>query len=108
MALPGTWVAVVSGRPDDEVAELMFLSGAKGGAHRVGPDGIAALRRDLGATACVAVDTEPATLTGLGAGDLRIAVGPDDGDEGGGVEYRVGDAEDVADVLSELVRLRRS
>jgi hypothetical protein len=31
LALPGTTVAVVSRRPPDEVAELMFLSGSKGG-----------------------------------------------------------------------------
>lgn len=38
-------VAVMSDRPRDEVAELMFLSGSKGGARVVAPDGLAALTR---------------------------------------------------------------
>ena len=66
MALPATTVAVVSDRPADEVAELMFLSGVKGGARVVAPAGLGALRDEVGATALVAVGV----ATDGGAGDV--------------------------------------
>ncbi|MCD2189859.1 hypothetical protein [Actinomycetospora soli] len=108
LALPGTTVAVVSRRPADEIAELMFLSGAKGGLRMLDPDAVEPLRRELGAVALV-VDTDPATLAGLGAGDLGVLVDADadpDADPEHGV-YRVAEAEDVVDVLEELVGARR-
>jgi hypothetical protein len=98
MALPATSVAIVSDRPADEVAELMFLSGAKGGARVVAPDGLAALRAELGATAAVVVGLEPdgdAT-----ADDVVVAVGAPG-------QYEVEDVDDVGEVLEELAGLRR-
>ena len=98
MALSDTTVAVVSHRPADEVAELMFLSGAKGGARVVAPEGVAALRDEVGATAVVAVglvpDDEP------GAGDVIIGVAAE-------APYEVEDVDDVCLVLEELADLRR-
>jgi len=98
MALRGTTVAVVSDRPADEVAELMFLSGAKGGARIVAPEDVAALRDEVGATAVVAVgvvpDDEP------GDDDVVIGVAAD-------APYEVEDVDDVCLVLEELASLRR-
>jgi hypothetical protein len=93
MALPGTTVAIVSDRPHDEVAELMFRSGSKGGARVVAPEGVAGLRDEVGATAVVAVgvETEGDVVVGVGA------PGP----------YEVEDVDDVAEVLEELASLRR-
>lgn len=108
LALPGTTVAVISRRPPDEVAELMFLSGSKGGLRVVTPDDVGSLRRELDAVALV-VDTDPVSLGGLGGGDLGVLVEEDadpDADPEEGV-YRVGEAEDVVDVLEELVSARR-
>lgn len=108
LALPGTTVAVVTRRPADEIAELMFLSGAKGGLRMVPPDGVDPLRRELGAVALV-VDTDPDSLAGLTADDLGVLVEADadpEGDPEHGV-YRVAEAEDVVEVLEELVGSRR-
>jgi hypothetical protein len=93
MALPGTTVAIVSDRPQDEVAELMFLSGSKGGARVVAPEGIAGLRDEVGATAVVAVGVET-------DGDVVVGVGAPG-------PYEVEDVDDVAEVLEELASLRR-
>ncbi|GLZ45610.1 hypothetical protein Acsp06_17950 [Actinomycetospora sp. NBRC 106375] len=102
VALHGTAVAVVSDRPADEVAELMFLSGAKGGARIVTPEGVAALRDELGATALVAVGVAP---TGEPVrGDVVVGVGEE---LAVGSPYEVEDVDDVAEVLEELASLRR-
>jgi hypothetical protein len=98
MALSDTTVAVVSDRPADEVAELMFLSGAKGGARVVAPEGVAALRDEVGATAVVAVGLVPDDEAG--AGDVIIGVAAE-------APYEVEDVDDVCLVLEELADLRR-
>lgn len=99
LALSGTRVAVVSDRAGDEVHELMFLSGAKGGLRVVEPDGLAALRTELGLSAVVAIGVDPGEA---GPDDLIIGVGPEaDG------HHQVDDVDDVAEVLTELVSLRR-
>jgi hypothetical protein len=97
MALPGTTVAVVSDRPADEVSELMFLSGSKGGARVVAPEGVGALRTEIGATAMVTVGFEP---TGAQRDDVVVGVDAP-------APYEVGDVDDVAEVLEELASLRR-
>ena len=109
LALPGTWVAVLSRRPVDEVAELMYLSGSKGGTRLVGPAQLAGLRDELGVDAAVVIDVDPEALTGLGPSDLGVAVGGSDTTAAAPAgHHRVDGPEDVADVLEELVRLRRS
>ncbi|GAA4873181.1 hypothetical protein [Actinomycetospora straminea] len=99
MALPATTVAVVSDRPADEVAELMFLSGSKGGARVVAPAGLGALRDEVGATALVAVGV----AADGGTGDVVVGVGED----GAPAPYAVEDVDDVAELLEELASLRR-
>ena len=106
-ALPGTTVAVVSRRGAEEMAELMFLSGAKGGLRMIAPEDVAPLHAELGAAALV-VDLDPLPLAGLGDGDLGVLVDADadpTADPEGPV-YRVVDAEDVVLVLEELVGVR--
>lgn len=100
LALTGTTVAVVSERPRDEVAELMFLSGAKGGARVVAPDEVGALRDEVGATGLVAVGVDVAGT----AADLVVGVGED---LAPGAPYEVEDVDDVAELLEELAGLRR-
>lgn len=101
VALADTTVAVVSDRPRDEVAELMFLSGAKGGLRMVAPEGLDALRDEVGATALVAVGV---AVTGTSA-DVIVGVG----DElGAGAPYEVEDVDEVGELLEELAGLRRS
>jgi hypothetical protein len=100
MALPATAVAVVSDRPADEVAELMFLSGAKGGARVVAPDGLATLRAEIGATAALVVGVAPPD--GTAGDDVVVGVGED-----AGAPYEVEDVDDVAEVLEDLASLRR-
>jgi len=98
LALSGTRVAVVSDRPGDEVHELMFLSGAKGGLRVVDADGLAALRSELNPSAVMAIGVDPGET---GPDDLVIEVGVDaDG-------HQVEDVEGVAEILGELVSLRR-
>lgn len=107
LALPGTTVAVVSRRPAEEMAELMFLSGAKGGLRTIAPEDVGPLHAELGGAALV-IDVDPGPLAGLGDGDLGVLVDPDadtDADPEGCV-YRVVDAEDVVLVLEELVGVR--
>jgi len=100
VALPSTTVAIVSDRPSDEVAELMFLSGSKGGARVVAPEGLPALRDEVGATALVAV--------GVAVDGSRDDVIVGVGDElGAGAPYEVEDVDDVAELLEELAGLRR-
>ena len=97
MALPGTTVAVVSERPADEVAELMFLSGSKGGARVVTAEDVGALRAQVGATAMVTVGFEP---TGTERDDVVVGVDA-------AAPYEVEDVDEVAEVLEELASLRR-
>ncbi|GAA4904452.1 hypothetical protein EV188_102352 [Actinomycetospora succinea] len=101
VALADTTVAVVSDRPLDEVAELMFLSGAKGGLRAVAPEGLGALRDEVGATALVAVGV---AVTGTSA-DVVVGVGEE---LGPGSPYEVEDVDEVAELLEELAGLRRS
>ncbi|MEJ2861282.1 hypothetical protein [Actinomycetospora flava] len=100
VALADTTVAVVSDRAADEVAELMFLSGAKGGLRVVAPEGLPALRDEVGATALVGVGVAIAGASG----DVIVGVGED---LGAGAPYEVEDVDDVADLLEELAGLRR-
>jgi hypothetical protein len=106
LALPGTVVAVISDRPSEEMSELMFLSGAKGGLRMIGPDDVGPLRE--GVDAAIVVDVDPASLASLGDGDLAVLVDaeadPDEEPDGG--VHRVVDAEDVVVVLEELVGVR--
>ncbi|MFC5137817.1 hypothetical protein ACFPK1_06215 [Actinomycetospora rhizophila] len=101
VALADTTVAVVSDRPRDEVAELMFLSGAKGGLRMVAPEGLDALRDEVGATALVAVGV---AVTGTSA-DVIVGVGEE---LGAGAPYEVEDVDEVGELLEELAGLRRS
>lgn len=103
LALPGTTVAVVSPRPAEEVGELMFLSGSKGGLRVVAPDDLGSLREETGA-ACVVVDADPASLADLGSSDVGVLVGENDPPPG---MYRVADVDAVVEILEELARLRR-
>jgi hypothetical protein len=103
IALPATTVAVVSERPTDEVAELMFLSGAKGGGRVVTPEGVDALRREVGATAVVAVGVLPDPVPG--DDDVVIGLATILGTED--APYQVEDVDDVAELLEELASLRR-
>jgi hypothetical protein len=103
IALPATTVAVVSERPADEVAELMFLSGAKGGGRVVAPEGVDALREEVGATAVVAVGVLPDPVPG--DDDVVVGLATILGTED--APYQVEDVDDVAEVLEELASLRR-
>jgi len=103
MALPATTVAVVSERPADEVAELMFLSGAKGGGRVVTPEGVAGLRDEVGATAAVTIGLVPDPASG--DDDVVVGVSTILGTED--APYQAEDVDDIADVLEELASLRR-
>jgi hypothetical protein len=105
LALPGTTVAVVSPRPAEEISELMFLSGAKGGLRMCAPADLPELRREVGGVALV-VDVDPESLSGLGAGDVGVLVDDDEDPDDDGVR-RVADADEVIEVLEELVSARR-
>ncbi|GAA4828208.1 hypothetical protein GCM10023201_14180 [Actinomycetospora corticicola] len=109
LALPGTVVAVISDRPAEEMSELMFLSGSKGGLRMIGRDDVGPLR--AGVDAAIVIDVDPASLAALGDGDLAVLVDADadrdaDREEAGGAPHRVVDAEDVVVVLEELVGVR--
>ena len=105
LALPGTTVAVVSRRPVDEVSELMFLSGSKGGLRMCGPGDVPALCREVGGVALV-IDVDPESLDGLGPDDIGVLV-DDDEDPADDGRRRVADADEVIEVLEELVSARR-
>lgn len=105
LALPGTTVAVVSRRPVDAVAELMFLSGAKGGLRVVAPEDVEGLRGD--GAAMVVLDVDPASFAAARDGDVVVAVGRDDAGDLDGW-FRVPDHLGVIDVLEELADLRRN
>ncbi len=103
IALPATTVAVVSERPSDEVAELMFLSGAKGGGRVVTPEGVAGLRDEVGATAAVTIGLVPDPASG--DDDVVVGVSTILGTED--APYQAEDVDDIAEVLEELASLRR-
>jgi hypothetical protein len=105
LALPGTTVAVVSRRPAEEVSELMFLSGAKGGLRTCGPGDLPELRREVGGVALV-VDVDPESLDGLAPTDVGILV-DDDEDPADDGRRRIADADEVVEILEELVSTRR-
>jgi hypothetical protein len=105
LALPGTTVAVLSGRPAEEVSELMFLSGAKGGLRMCAPGDLPELHREVGGVALV-IDVDPASLDGLGSDDVGVLV-DDDEDPPDDGRRRVADADEVIEVLEELVSVRR-
>lgn len=112
MALPDTSVAVVTRRAPDEVSELMFLSGSKGGVRYVLPEDVAALRAGLAATGLllVAASADVAEAAGdVRDGDVAVAVGGGEAPDAVGdvPVYRVDDAEAVSEVLEEMARLRR-
>ena len=105
LALPGTTVAVVSRRPAEEVAELMFLSGAKGGLRMAGPGELVELRREVGGVTLV-IDVDPESLEALGPDDVGVLVDDSEDPDDDGLR-RVADADEVVEVLEELVSLRR-
>lgn len=113
LALPRTTVFVVSRRAPDDVAELMFLSGAKGGLTMITPEELATRRDEQPSAAMIVVDADLATLAAARPGDLVIAVSEDEvlaagDDEAVPVEVRrVPDALAVIDILVELADLRR-
>ena len=106
LALRDTTVAVVSRRDPEQVAQLMRLSGAKGGLRHVGPQHVDGLRDEVDATGVIrvsAVDERPQPRPARGSRDHRAERGQADGVPG----YVVADTEDVAEVLEEVARLRR-
>jgi hypothetical protein len=105
LALPGTTVAVVSRRPADEVSELMFLSGSKGGLRMCAPGDLPGLRREVGGVALV-IDVDAESLSDLGPSDVGVLVDDDEDPEDDGLR-RVADADEVVEVLEELVSARR-
>ncbi len=107
LALPGTTVAVVSRRDPEEVAELMLLSGSKGGLRHVAPADVEKLRDEVDATVAVVVGAGDEAPRDLLPGDLGITVMAADEPENPGSGYVVEDTEVVAEVLEELARLRR-
>ena len=102
VACSDTVVVVVSGRPADEVSELMFLSGAKGGLRVLRPEELPELREELGATGLVAVGAGEPVVGAARPGDIVVGV---DGEPGA---YEVEDVDDVAGLLEELANLRRA
>ena len=104
LALRNTTVAVVSRRDPEQVAQLMLLSGAKGGLRHVTPEDVDRLRDEVDATGVIRVAAEDAHLR---PGDLGITVLNEGGHAHAGGGYVVDDTEDVAEVLEELARLRR-
>ncbi|TCK27556.1 hypothetical protein [Pseudonocardia endophytica] len=109
LALPRTTVAVVSRRDPDEVAELMLLSGSKGGLRHIPPEDVAKLRDEVGADVAVVVGAGDEAPRDLRPGDLAITVltDSDDGADEPGPGFVVDDTERVGEVLEELARLRR-
>lgn len=105
LALHRTTVAVVSRRDPDEVAELMLLSGSKGGIRYVAPEDVERLRGEVDPTAAVLVGAGDEAPRDVRPGDLALTVATDDATDGPG--FVVEDTERVAEVLEELARLRR-
>jgi hypothetical protein len=108
LALRDTTVAVVSRRDPEEVTQLMLLSGAKGGLRHVAPENVDGLRDEVDATGVIRVRAADEQPHQLRPGDLGITVADEGGVDDTGSGYVVDDTEDVAEVLEELARLRRS
>jgi hypothetical protein len=106
LALRDTTVAVVSRRDPEQVAQLMRLSGAKGGLRHVAPQHVDGLRDEVDATGVIRIGAGDGRSQPLRSGDLGITV-LNGGQAGAVAGYVVGDTEDVAEVLEELARLRR-
>jgi hypothetical protein len=107
LALRNTTVAVVSRRDPEQVAQLMLLSGSKGGLRHVAPEDVDKLRDDVDATGVIRVSAGNEEPQPLRSDDLGVAVMNGAGLENTGSGYVVEDTEDVAEVLEELARLRR-
>jgi hypothetical protein len=107
LALPRTTVAVVSHRDPEQVAELMMLSGSKGGLRYVGPGDVDELRVEAGATALVRVRAAAGPAADPRPDDLVVTVTSDEEQAGAASGYVVEDTEIAAEVLEELARLRR-
>jgi hypothetical protein len=107
LALRNTTVAVVSRRDPQQVAELMLLSGSKGGLRHVAPQDVDSLRDEVDATGVIRVSAGDEEPLHLRSGDLGITVMNEGGPKDTGSGYVVEDTENVAEVLEELARLRR-
>ncbi|GJF03057.1 MULTISPECIES: HAD family hydrolase [Pseudonocardia] len=107
LALPRTTVAVVSRRDPEQVAELMLLSGSKGGLRHVAPEAVAGLRDEVDATAVFRISADGGEPLQLRSDDLGITVLEEGGPEAEAPGFAVEDTEGVAEVLEELARLRR-
>ena len=107
LALRDTTVAVVSRRDPEQVAQLMRLSGAKGGLRHVAPQHVDGLRDEVDATGVIRISAGDERPQPLRPGDLGITVLNEGGQAGTVAGYVVDDTEDVAEVLEELARLRR-
>ena len=106
LALRNTTVAVVSRRDPEEVAQLMLLSGSKGGLRYVAPQDVDGLRDAVDATGVIRVSAG-GDETHLGSDDLGISVINEGVPEAPGSGYLVDDTERVGEVLGEVARLRR-
>ena len=106
LALAHTTVAVVSRRDPEQVAEMMLLSGSKGGLRHVAPEVVDGLRDEVGATGVVRVSAGDGEPWQPRSGDLGVTV-IEEGGPATGPGYVVEDTESVSEVLEELARLRR-
>lgn len=107
LALRNTTVAVVSRRDPEQVAELMLLSGSKGGLRHVAPQDVDKLRDEVDATGVIRVSAGDEQPQHLRSGDLGITVMNEGRLQDTGSGYVVEATEGVAEVLEELSRLRR-
>jgi hypothetical protein len=107
LALRNTTVAVVSRRDPEEVAQLMLLSGSKGGLRFVAPLEVDGLRDEVDATGVIRVSTTDEEAN-VRSGDLGIIVLNDSAPQDPASGYVVDDTEVVGEVLEELARLRRA
>ena len=99
-------MAVVSRRDPEQVAQLMLLSGSKGGLRHVAPQHVDGLRDEVDATGVIRISAGDERPQPVRPGDLGITV-LNEGQADGVPGYVVDDTEDVAEVLEELARLRR-
>jgi hypothetical protein len=83
----------------------MFLSGAKGGLRMCGPGERPDLRREVGGVALV-IDIDQESLAGLGPDDVGVLVDDAEDPDDDGLR-RIADADEVIEVLEELVSVRR-
>lgn len=107
LALRHTTVAVVSRRDPEHVAQMMLLSGSKGGLRHVAPQEVDGLRDQVDATAVLRISAGDEEPPHLRPDDLGIAVLNEGGPDIAADDYVVEDTEVVAEVLEELARLRR-